>query len=109
MGFLRKVLTTLTPDFQEDNYFLAYIHYIEERQRAEAEGRDPEEVECIPPSGEGDEDEGTTPLDGEEGTPDDEGPGDERSLICNLFYSSPQCTFLACWLYISVCTLPFYQ
>jgi len=37
---------------------------VKERQQAEAEGEDPEEVEFIPPSGEGDEDEETTPLNG---------------------------------------------
>ena len=58
MGFLREVLNTLAPDFEEDNYFEAYIHYVEECQRDEAEGRDPEVVEFIPPSGKGDEDEG---------------------------------------------------
>ena len=71
-----KVLTTLVPDFQEDSYFEACIHHVEERQWAEAEGRDPKEVEFIPPSGEGDEDEGTTPLDSEVGTLDNEGHGD---------------------------------
>ena len=76
--FLCKDLITLAPDFREDNHFEAYIHYMEERQRAEAEGWDPEEVEFISPSSEGDdlEDGGTTPLDGEEGTPDDEDRGD---------------------------------
>jgi len=49
---------------------------MEEHQRAKAEGRDPEEVEFVPPSGDKDEDEGTTPLKGKVGTPDDEGPGD---------------------------------
>ncbi|KAJ8425077.1 hypothetical protein Cgig2_028794 [Carnegiea gigantea] len=38
MGFLRKVLASLAPDFKKDNYFEAYIHYVEERQRAEAKG-----------------------------------------------------------------------
>jgi len=77
---LRKVLMTLAPDFQEDSYFEAYIHYAEERQRAEAEGRDTRKTEFIPPSSEGDdpEAEGTTPLDDEAGTPDDEDHGNER-------------------------------
>jgi len=80
LEFLLKILTTLVPDFQEDSYFEAYIHYVEECQRADAEGRDPEEVEFIPHSGEGDEDKGTIPLDGEAGTPDKEGHGDEGEL-----------------------------
>ena len=50
MEFLRRVLMTLAPDFQEHNYFEAYIRYVEEHQRAEAEGRYPEEVVFIPPS-----------------------------------------------------------
>ncbi|KAJ8421523.1 hypothetical protein Cgig2_018763 [Carnegiea gigantea] len=74
--FLCKVLATLAPGLQEDNYFEAYLCYVEEHQRAEAEGRDLKEVEFIPPSDVGDEDEGSTPLDDKAGTSDDEGPGD---------------------------------
>ena len=35
----------MAPDFQEDNYFEAYIRYVEEHQRAKAKGQDPEVVE----------------------------------------------------------------
>jgi len=65
---------TLASDFQEDNYCEAYLPYVQERQWAGVEGSDPEEVEFIPPSSERDEDDGTTPLDSEGGTLDDEGP-----------------------------------
>jgi len=46
--FLHKVLMTLVPDFREDSYFEAYIHYMKECQQAEAEGQDPEEVDRTP-------------------------------------------------------------
>jgi len=87
MEFLRKVLVTLAPDFQEDNYFEAYIRYVKERRWAEAEGQDPEKVEYIPPSSEGDEDEGTTPLEGKAGTPDNEGPGTGGRARCVTSFS----------------------
>lgn len=31
VGNLRKVLVTLASDFQEDNYFEAYLHYVDEQ------------------------------------------------------------------------------
>jgi len=65
---------TLAQDFQEDDYFEAYLNYVNKCQQAEAEGRDPEDVEFIPPSGEGDglEDGATNPLDAEAKTLEDE-------------------------------------
>ena len=69
---------TLAQEFQEDSYFKAYLHYVDEYQWAEDEGRDPEEVEFISPSGEGDGagDAATNPLDSDAGTPEDEGRED---------------------------------
>ena len=69
---------TLAQEFQEDAYSEAYLHYVDTRQQAEAEGRDLEEVEFIPPSGKGDGlgDETTNPMDAEAGTPEDEGRED---------------------------------
>ena len=69
---------TLAQEFQEDSYFKAYLHYVDERQRAEDKGRDPEEVEFIPPFGEGDGtgDEATDPLDADAGASEDEGRED---------------------------------
>jgi len=66
---------TLAQEFQEDSYFEAYLHYVDKRQRAEDEGRDLEEVEYIPPSGEGDGagDEVTNPLDVNGKASEDEG------------------------------------
>ena len=71
---------TSTPDFREDSYFEAYIHYVEERYRPEAEYPNPKEVDFIPPSGKGDnlKNEGTTPLDDEVEIADDEDRGDGR-------------------------------
>ncbi|KAJ8433872.1 hypothetical protein Cgig2_021255 [Carnegiea gigantea] len=53
--------------FQEDSYFEAYLHYIDERQWSEDKGRNLEEVEYIPPPGEGEgvRDKATNPLDTE--------------------------------------------
>ncbi|KAJ8448734.1 LOW QUALITY PROTEIN: hypothetical protein Cgig2_011355 [Carnegiea gigantea] len=48
LGYLRKVVLTLADEFQDDNYFETYLHYVDERERATAKGRDPEEVEFIP-------------------------------------------------------------
>jgi len=69
---------TLAQEFQEDSYFEAYLHYVDERQRAVDEGRDPEEVEFIPPSVEGEDagDEATNPLDAEAGASGEEGHED---------------------------------
>ncbi|KAJ8427748.1 hypothetical protein Cgig2_008552 [Carnegiea gigantea] len=52
--------------------------YVDERQRAEDEGRGPEEVEFIPPSGEGEgaQDEATNPLDADGGASEEEGHED---------------------------------
>ncbi|KAJ8435828.1 hypothetical protein Cgig2_017123 [Carnegiea gigantea] len=73
-----EVLVTLAQEFQEDAYIEAYLHYIDERRQADAEGQDLEEVKFIPPSGKGDGpgDEATNPLDAEAGTPEDEGRED---------------------------------
>ncbi|KAJ8429036.1 LOW QUALITY PROTEIN: hypothetical protein Cgig2_016941 [Carnegiea gigantea] len=88
IGFLRKVLTTLAPDFQEDNYFEAYTHYRNANRPRLRPG--PEEVKFIPPFGEGDEDEGTTPLDGEAGTLDDDGPGTSTTKkSTSIFFAFP--------------------
>jgi len=59
-------LDDIGPRLPGDSYFEFYIHYAKERQRAEAEGRHPKEVEFSLFSVEGDdlEAEGTTPLDG---------------------------------------------
>ena len=46
-------MVTLAQEFQEDSYFEAYLRYVDERQWAEDEGRDPEEVEFIPPPDKG--------------------------------------------------------
>jgi len=36
LEYLCKVLVTLAQEFQEDAYFEAYLHYVDERQQAEA-------------------------------------------------------------------------
>ena len=53
---------------------------MDERHQAKAEGRDPQEIEFIPPSGEGNtlEDGATNPLDTDAGTPEDEGCEDSK-------------------------------
>ncbi|KAJ8431148.1 hypothetical protein Cgig2_026745 [Carnegiea gigantea] len=65
-------------EFQEDSYFEAYLHYVDERQWAEDKGRDPEEVEFIPPSGEGEVagDEAANPLDADAEASEEEGHED---------------------------------
>ena len=67
LGYLRKVLMTLANEFQDDRYFEAYLHYMDECQWAAIEDRDPEQVELIPPSVEGEDagDEATKPLEAE--------------------------------------------
>jgi len=84
LEYLRKVLVTLAQEFQEDSYFEAYLHYVDERQQAEAEGQNPEEVEIVPPSSEGDGpgDEATNPLDADAETPEDEVTRTLESPIC---------------------------
>ena len=79
---------TLAPDFQEDDYSETYLHYVDERQQADAEGRDPEEVEFIPSSGDGDglEDEATNPLDAEAETPKNEDHEDSGGPICKAYF-----------------------
>ena len=63
MAYLRKVLLTLAGEFDDDRYFEAYLKYVDERERAVAEGRDPDEVEFVAPSeGEVTADETTHPL-----------------------------------------------
>ena len=80
LEYLRKVLVMLAQTFQEDAHFKAYLHYVDERQQVEAEGQDLEEVEFIPPFGEGEGpgDEATNPLDAEARTPEDEGREDSK-------------------------------
>ena len=65
---------TLASDFQEDNYFEAYLHYLDERQWATDEDRDPKEVEFIPFPIEGEDagDEATYPIDAEAGASEEE-------------------------------------
>ena len=55
---------------------------MDERQRAEVEGQDPEEIEFISPSSDGDmlEDEATNPLDVEAETPEEEDREDGGEL-----------------------------
>jgi len=69
---------TLAQEFQEDSYFEAYLHCIDERQWAEDEGRDPEEMEFIPPSSKGDgvRDEAINSLDAEVEASEEEGHKD---------------------------------
>ncbi|KAJ8426754.1 hypothetical protein Cgig2_029423 [Carnegiea gigantea] len=78
LGYLRKVLMTLAQEFKEDSHFEAYLHYVDERQQAADEGRDPEKVEFIPPSAEGEDagDEATNPLDAKAGASELEGHED---------------------------------
>ena len=72
--YLCKVLLTLAGEFSDDRYFEAYLHFVDERERAAGEGRDPEEVEFIPPSSEGEaaEDETTNPLEAKAGASEEE-------------------------------------
>ncbi|KAJ8429329.1 hypothetical protein Cgig2_026559 [Carnegiea gigantea] len=69
-----KVVLTFASEFQDDCYFEAYLHFVDERERATAEGRDPEEVKFIPPSSEGEvaRDEATNPLEPEAGASEEE-------------------------------------
>ena len=64
----------LANEFQNDSYFEAYLHDVNERQQAAVEGRDPEEVEFIAPSVEGEDagDEATNPLEAEAGSSEEE-------------------------------------
>ena len=62
LAYLRKVLLTLAGDFGDDRYYEAYLKYVDERERAVAEGRDPNEVEFVPPSEAEAADETTHPL-----------------------------------------------
>lgn len=48
-GFFRKVLVSLAAEFSDNDYYEAYLRYVEERPRTEAKGSDPEEVEFLPP------------------------------------------------------------
>ena len=75
LEYLHEVLVMLAQEFLVDNYFKVNLHYVDVRQRVEAEGRDPEEVEFISPSDEGDGlgDEATDPGDADAKTPEDEG------------------------------------
>lgn len=77
LTYLRKVLLTLAGEFHDDRYFEAYLKYVDERERAIAEGRDPDEVEFVAPSeGEATADEPTHPL--EVAGLSDEEPADDN-------------------------------
>ena len=73
------MLLTPAGEFHDDRYFEAYLKYVDERERAIAEGRDPDEVEFVTPSeGEATADEPTHPLEvaglSEEEATDDNDP-----------------------------------
>ena len=53
LGYLHKVVLTLASEFQDDRYFKAYLHFMDECQQVAAEAHDAEEVDFIPPSTEG--------------------------------------------------------
>ena len=78
LGYLRKVVLTLASEFEDDQYFEAYLHFVDEREGTAAEGRDPEEVELIPPStkGEANGDEATNLLEAEAGSSEGEDHAD---------------------------------
>ena len=79
--FFHELLVTLVPNaFIQEDYFEAYVKYVEDRRRAQAEGRDPELVDFNPPVTDEDSlaNKETTPLDGEAATLDDE--GDEAAV-----------------------------
>ena len=77
LAYLRKALLTLTGEFDDDRYFEAYLKYVDERERAVAEGRDPDEVKFVAPSeGEATADETTHPL--EVTGPSEEEPADDN-------------------------------
>ena len=60
-------MLTLAGEFADDRYFEASLHSVDEGERAAVDGRDPEQVEFIPPSSEGEaaEDDATNPLEAE--------------------------------------------
>ena len=67
---------TLAPQaFRIEGHFEAYVKFVKDHRRAEAEGQDPELVEFNPRTAveEGLGDEETTPLDSEAAAPDEEG------------------------------------
>ena len=73
MIYLCKVVLTLAREFSDDRYFEAHLNFVDERERAAAEGRNPEEVEFTPPSeGEAAVDEATNPLEAEAGLSEEE-------------------------------------
>ncbi|KAJ8449495.1 hypothetical protein Cgig2_002292 [Carnegiea gigantea] len=74
LGYLYKVVLTLASEFQDDHYFEAYLHFVDERERAAAKGRDLDEVDFIPPLTEGEvvEDEATNPLEAKAGASEGE-------------------------------------
>ena len=80
--YLRKVILTLTCEFDDDRYFETYLHFVDKRERAAAECCDPEEVEFTPPSeGEAATDKATNPLEVEAGTSEEEhGDGGEPNV-----------------------------
>ena len=45
--YLHKVLLTLAGEFLDDRYYEAYLRFVDEREQAAAEGRNPDEVEFI--------------------------------------------------------------
>ena len=72
-------MLTLAGEFSDDRYFETYLGFVDEYKWAAAKGRDPEEVEFIPPSSEGEvsEDEATNPLEAEAGASEEEGHEDD--------------------------------
>ena len=71
-------MLTLAGEFSDDRYFEAYLRFVDEREQAAGERHDPEEVEFIPASSEGEaaEDEATNPLEVEADASDEEGSED---------------------------------
>ena len=67
-------MLTLAGEFEDDRYVEAYLSFVDEREWAAAEGCDPEEVEFIPPSSEGEAvgDAATNPLEAEAGASEEE-------------------------------------
>ena len=67
-------MLTFAGEFEGDRYFEAYLRFVDEHERAAAEGCDPEEVEFIPPLSEGGaaEDEATNLLEPEVGASEGE-------------------------------------
>ena len=72
-------MLTFAGEFSDDRYYEAYLRFVDEREQAAAEGRDPEDMEFIPPSSEGEavEDKAANPLEAEAGASKEEGREDD--------------------------------